>query len=180
MQSWHSCFLAVDECLCISDNFSEQVSAIRAQQRGERSLDTKAPSFSWPLRENWCPRCPDWHVWPACLPTLSKPPHQWMGSSVSPPCCLRQNQWLQEANASRSRTESDSDAIAFLPALLPDGEKSWANMINLRWTRSPMVGFSWFLSTWSHYLNTLGACLICVPRLFSSSGKEKVDILLWL
>lgn len=50
-------------------------------------------------------------------------------------------------NASRSRTESDSDAIALLPALLLDGEKSWAGMINPSWTHSPTAGFSRFLST---------------------------------
>lgn len=47
-----------------------------AQHRGVKSLETKAASFCWPLRENQCPYHPDWTVWPVWLLTLSKPSGQ--------------------------------------------------------------------------------------------------------
>lgn len=137
MQSWHSYFLAGDERLCLSDNFPEKVSTVGAQQRGMSCLETKAPSFCWPLRENRCPHCPGCHVWPACPTTLCKTPLEGIGSSASPPCCLRWNQCLQEQNWTWE----------LCPVLLSHGEKSWAGTIDPSGTCSPTVGFSEFLNT---------------------------------
>lgn len=45
-------------------------------------------------------------------------------------------------NAFRSRTESDSNAITSLPALLSDREESQAGVFDPSWTHSSAVGFS--------------------------------------
>ena len=86
------------------------------------------------------------------LPRLARltslPPHAFLTSpAVDGELCLstllsQMKSVAAGGNASRSRTESDSDAIALLPVLLSDGEKSWAGMINPSWTHSPTVGFS--------------------------------------
>lgn len=70
----------------------------------------------------------------ACLPSL--PPRAFQTSpAVDGELCfstlLSQTKSVAAGgNAFRSRTESDSDAIALLPALLSDGEKSRAGTIN--------------------------------------------------
>jgi len=75
------------------------------------------------------------------------PPHAFQTSpvvdgelSLHPDVFDETTGWRRQC--SRSRTESGSDAIALLPALLSDDEKSWAGTINPGWTCRPIVGFS--------------------------------------
>lgn len=138
-----SYFLAGDERLCVSDNFPEKVNTTRAQQRG-----------AWRQRPH--PSADPWgttDVLTAQTGTSDQPPYTFQ-TSLAVDGELHFSTLLSQmksvaagGDASRSRTGSDSGAIALLPALLSDGEKSWAGTINASWTCSPTVVFSWFLST---------------------------------